>query len=108
MGPLDQLLEMIPGMNKKALKNLQVDEKELVKLEAIINSMTPKERSYPKIINSSRKKRIAGGSGTEVRDINKLLKQFEQARKMMKKLTGGGGKKHQRMSKRFSKQMFPF
>jgi signal recognition particle subunit SRP54 len=108
MGPLDQLLEMIPGMNKKALKNLQVDEKELVKLEAIINSMTPKERSYPKIINSSRKKRIAGGSGTEIRDINKLLKQFDQARKMMKKLTGGGGKKHQRMSRRFSKQMFPF
>lgn len=108
MGPLDQLLEMIPGMNKNALKNLQVDEKELVRLEAIINSMTPKERTSPKMINSSRKKRIAKGSGTDIRDINKLLKQFDQARKLMKKMTGGGGKKHRGMSKRFSKQMFPF
>jgi signal recognition particle subunit SRP54 len=74
----------------------------------MINSMTPKERAYPKVINSSRKKRIAKGSGTEIRDINKLLKQFEQARKLMKKMTGGGGKKHRRMSKRFSKHMFPF
>jgi signal recognition particle subunit SRP54 len=108
MGPLDQLLEMIPGMNAKALKNFQVDEKELVRLEAMINSMTPKERTYPKIINSSRKKRIAKGSGTDIRDINKLLKQFEQTRKLMKKLTGGGGKIQRRMSKRFSKRMFPF
>jgi signal recognition particle subunit SRP54 len=107
MGPLDQLLEMIPGMNAKALKDLQVDEKELVKLEAIINSMTSKERTYPKIINSSRKKRIAKGSGTDIRDINKLLKQFEQTRKLMKKLTGGG-KQQRRMSKRFSKRMLPF
>lgn len=106
MGPLDQLMEMIPGMNTKALKNFQVDEKEFVRLEAIINSMTPQERINHRLINSSRKKRIAKGSGTEIRDINKLLKQFEQTRKLMKKLTGGG--KHRRGSKRFSKQLFPF
>jgi signal recognition particle subunit SRP54 len=108
MGPLDQLLEMIPGMNAKALKDMQVDEKEFNRLEAIINSMTMKERTSPKIINSSRKKRIAKGSGTDIRDVNRLLKQFEQTRKMMKKLTGGGGRKQRRMSKRFSKGMFPF
>jgi signal recognition particle subunit SRP54 len=107
MGPLDQILEMFPGMNKKALKDFQVDEKEFVKMEAIINSMTPKERLHHKIINSRRKQRIAKGSGTDIRDVNKLLKQFEQARKMMKKMTGGFGKKQRRMSKRFSK-MFPF
>jgi signal recognition particle subunit SRP54 len=108
MGPLDQLLEMIPGMNAKALKDMQVDEKEFSRLEAIINSMTVKERMSPKSINSSRKKRIAKGSGTDIRDVNRLLKQFEQTRKMMKKLTGGGGRKQRRMSKRFSKRMFPF
>ena len=106
MGPLDQLLEMIPGMNVKALKDFQVDEKEFVKLEAIINSMTPKERIHPKLVNSSRKKRIAKGSGTEIRDVNRLLKQFEQTRKLMKKMTGGG-RKNRRMAKRFNR-MLPF
>ena len=111
MGPLDQLLEMIPGMDAKALKNMQVDEKEFGRLEAIISSMTGKERTNPKVINSSRKKRIAKGSGTDIRDVNRLLKQFEQTRKMMKKLTGGGGRKQRRMAKRFSKRGgggFPF
>jgi signal recognition particle subunit SRP54 len=109
MGPLDQLLEMIPGMNASALKGMQVDEKEFVRLEAIINSMTPKERLSPKSINGSRKKRIAKGSGTDIRDVNQLLKQFEQTRKMMKKLTGGGGsRKQRRMAKQFSKRRFPF
>ncbi len=107
MGPLEQILEMFPGMNQKALKSLQVDEREFVKMEAIINSMTPKERIQHKLIHSKRKQRIAKGSGTDIRDVNKLLKQFEQAKKMMKKLTGGMGKKQRRMSKRFSK-MFPF
>ena len=86
MGPLDQLLEMIPGMNAKALKDMQVDEKEFNRLEAIINSMTMKERTSPKIINSSRKKRIARGSGTTVQDVNQLLMQFKQMQKMMKQL----------------------
>jgi signal recognition particle subunit SRP54 len=106
MGPLEQLLEMLPGMNTKALKNLQTDEKEFVKLEAMINSMTPKERINPKIINSNRKKRIARGSGTDTSDVNKLLRQFEQTKKLMKTLTGGG--KQRRMLKRFSRQAFPF
>lgn len=111
MGPLEQLLEMVPGVDKKALKNLQVDEKEFVKMEAIINSMTPKERVHHKLINSKRKQRISKGSGTDIRDINKLLKQFEQARKLMKKLTGGGGKgkRSRRMPRGFSKKgMLPF
>jgi signal recognition particle subunit SRP54 len=103
MGPLEQLLEMMPGMDKKALKNLQVDEKEFVRMEAMINSMTPKERLNHKILNGKRKLRVAKGSGTEVRDINKLLKQFEHARKMMKKLTGGGGRGSRRMSRRMSR-----
>ena len=107
MGPLEQLLEMLPGMNAKALKEMQFDEKEFVKLEAMINSMTPKERDHPQIINSNRKKRIAKGSGTDIRDVNRLLKQFEQTRKLMKKWTGGGGKQR-RLSKHFSKRMFPF
>lgn len=107
MGPLDQLLEMIPGANKKALKNLQVDEKEFVRMEAIINSMTPKERVHHKIITSKRKQRIAKGSGTDIRDVNKLLKQFDQSRKLMKKLTGGG-KGSRRMSRRLPKGMLPF
>ena len=108
MGPLEQLLEMIPGADKKALKNLQVDEKEFVKMEAIINSMTPKEREHHKTITSKRKQRISKGSGTDIRDINKLLKQFEQARKLMKKLTGGAGKRSRKMPRRFSKGMLPF
>ncbi|MBM7854376.1 signal recognition particle subunit SRP54 [Desulfohalotomaculum tongense] len=87
MGPLDQLLGMIPGMSK--IKNLkdQIDEKELVYVEAIIQSMTPYERRHPEKINGSRRKRIAKGSGTKVQDVNRLLKQFEQTRKMFKQLS---------------------
>jgi signal recognition particle subunit SRP54 len=78
-------------------------------MEAIINSMTPQERVHHKIVNSKRKQRIAKGSGTEIRDVNKLLKQFEQSRKLMKKLTGGG-KGSRKRSRRFSKRggMLPF
>lgn len=108
IGSLDQILEMIPGADKKALKNMQVDEKEFVRMEAIINSMTPDERVHHKIIHSKRKQRIAKGSGTDIRDVNKLLKQFEQARKLMKKMTGGKGKRGMRMPRRFSKRMLPF
>ena len=109
MGPIDQLLGMLPGVNKAALKNLDVNEKEFGRLEAMINSMTPQERLDYRIINSKRKQRIAKGSGTDIRDVNNLLKQFEQARKLMKKLTDGGSAKHLRhMPKRFSRGRLPF
>jgi len=88
MGPIGDILGMMPGMNKKALKDVKVDEKETVRLEAIIQSMTPGERKNPSVINASRRKRIAAGSGTRVQDVNKLLKQFEQTRKMMKQFSG--------------------
>lgn len=90
MGSISQLLEMIPGMGGKQLKNLDVDEKELVYVKAIIQSMTKDERQNPSIINGSRRKRIAIGSGTSVQQVNKLLKQFDQTRKMMKQFTDMG------------------
>ncbi|MBR4950171.1 MAG: signal recognition particle protein [Clostridia bacterium] len=91
MGSMSDILGMMPGGAN--LKNVQVDEKALGKTEAIIYSMTPEERENPSIINSSRKKRIAQGSGTKVEDINRLLKQFEQSKKLMKMMTGGAGKR---------------
>lgn len=91
MGSLTDLLKMIPGMGaNKQMKNLQVDEKELVRIEAIINSMTREERRNHAILNGSRRKRIAKGSGTSVQDINRLLKNYTQVMKMMKKLNKGG------------------
>lgn len=90
MGPLQDILAMLPGMQNKALKQLQVDDRALVKVEAIIHSMTHEERRSPQIINGSRRKRIAGGSGTMVQDINRLLNQFEMMRKMMKRMKHGG------------------
>jgi signal recognition particle subunit SRP54 len=91
MGSLTDLINMIPGMGKlKQLKNVQVDDGELVKIEAIINSMTPHERHQYAIINGSRRKRIAKGSGTNVQDVNKLLKNYAQVMKMMKKINKGG------------------
>ena len=90
MGNLDQLLGMMPGMNQGALKNAQIDENQLARTEAIIRSMTRAERVRPEIINGSRRKRIANGSGTKVEDVNRLLKQFEQSKKMMKQFTGMG------------------
>ena len=96
MGSLDGLLSMLPGAGKlKGIKNLQPDEKELKRTEAIINSMTSGERGNHQIINSSRRKRIARGSGTSVSDVNRLLKNFTQARKMMKGMAKMGGKKKQ-------------
>lgn len=86
LGPLDQILEMIPGIGSKQLKNLKVDEKELVKIEAIIQSMTKEERQNPSIIDGSRRKRIAKGSGTSIQDVNRLLKQFKETKKMLKKM----------------------
>jgi len=89
MGPLDQVLGMIPGLgNMKKMKDLQIDEKELVYAEAIIKSMTPWERQHPHEINGSRRRRVAAGSGTTVQEVNRLLKQFEQTRKMMRQLMG--------------------
>ncbi|MPL60382.1 Signal recognition particle protein [bioreactor metagenome] len=89
LGPLEQVLSMLPGMgNMKQLKDVKIDEKELSRVEAVIKSMTKKERRDPALINGSRRKRIAMGSGTRVQDVNKLLKQFAEAKKMMKRFQG--------------------
>ena len=93
MGPLDQLLGMLPGLKPKQLQGLKFDEKSMKHLEAIIQSMTPQERRTPQIINASRRRRIARGSGRPVQEVNRLLNQFEQSKKMMKQLgkLGKGG-----------------
>lgn len=90
MGNLDQILGMMPGMKTGALKDAKIDENQMTHTEAIILSMTKKERINPDIINGSRRKRIADGSGTSVEEVNKLLKQFEQMKKMMKQFSGMG------------------
>ncbi|MBT3064963.1 MAG: signal recognition particle protein, partial [Candidatus Thiodiazotropha sp. (ex Lucina pensylvanica)] len=97
MGGMSGLLDKLPGMGEipDHVKN-QVNDKEVGRLIAIINSMTPHERSFPAVIKGSRKRRIAAGSGTQVQDVNKLLKQFMQMQKMMKKMKGGGMKKMMR------------
>ncbi len=89
MGNLDQILGMMPGVKPGALKDAQIDEKQMAHIEAIILSMTKQERAKPEIINGSRRKRIANGAGLTVEDVNKLLKQFEQMKKMMKQFTNG-------------------
>jgi signal recognition particle subunit SRP54 len=86
MGPLDSILSMIPGLGGKVMKGLKIDEKAMVRVEAMINSMTKEERQKPYIIDGSRRKRIAKGSGTSVQDVNKLLKQFFMMQKMIKNL----------------------
>jgi len=90
MGSLTDLIGMIPGIGRKQLKNLNVDDRELIKIEAMINSMTPVERRKFAIINGSRRKRIAKGSGTSIQEVNKLLKNYSQVMKMMKKFNKGG------------------
>lgn len=95
MGPLKNVMSMLPGVGSQ-IKDEDIDETRLVKVEAIINSMTRKERKKPDIINPQRKRRIAAGSGTKVEDVNRLLKQFEQSRKLIKQL--GGMSKHRRRS----------
>ncbi|UKS67110.1 signal recognition particle protein [Rossellomorea marisflavi] len=93
MGPLDELLKMMPGANKmKGLDKLQVDDKQIVHVEAIIQSMSKKEKTNPEVINASRRKRIAKGSGTSIQEVNRLLKQFEDMKKMMKQMSGMQGK----------------
>ena len=84
MGPLQDILGMIPGLNNKALNTMQIDDRKLTRMEAILDSMTGKERLYPSILNGSRRKRIARGSGTSVQDVNKLIKQYMQTRKVLK------------------------
>jgi len=93
MGSMEDIAGMIPGMDAAALKGAQVDPKAMSRVEAIILSMTPKERENPGILGSSRKKRIAAGSGTTVMDVNRLLKQFDMMQSMMKQMTLGGKKK---------------
>lgn len=89
MGPLQDIMSMIPGVNNKALKSTQVDEKQLVRMEAILDSMTKQERVYSSILNGSRRKRIAKGSGTNVQEVNRLIKQYLQTRKVMKSFSRG-------------------
>ncbi len=102
MGPISQIIKMLPGMpSASGMKNLNVSDKDMVRIEAIIESMTPEERIKPAIIKGSRRERIAKGSGTSVRDVNQLLAQFNQTKKMMKKMLG--------MSKKMGRKgTFPF
>lgn len=97
MGGITDLLGMIPGMGNQ-LKNVDIDEKQMARVEAMILSMTPQERSNPDILTPSRKRRIANGAGVDIADVNRLVKQFEQGRKMMKQMSGmmGGKGKHGR------------
>lgn len=106
MGSLDQLAGMIPGMKPGALKDAKVDEKMLIHQEAIIRSMTRREREHPETLNASRKQRISRGSGTSVEDVNKLLKQYEQIKKMMKQFQDMGRSKQGRRA--MSKMKLPF
>ncbi|MBZ4664981.1 signal recognition particle protein [Mahella sp.] len=87
MGPLSQIMDMLPGINSKKMGNVQVDDKELGRIEAIINSMTKQERLEPAIINGSRRRRIAKGSGTTIQEVNRLLKQFEETKRLMRQFT---------------------
>lgn len=98
MGSMKDLVGMIPGAGK-AMKDIDIDDDAFKGIEAIIHSMTPEERSKPTVINASRKKRIAKGSGTSVQEVNQLMKQFNQMSKMMKMMQGGGGKRMMQMMK---------
>ncbi len=93
MGGIQDMLSMLPGMGNQ-LKNIEIDEKQINRPKAIILSMTPEERSNPDIINPSRKRRIANGAGVDISEVNRLIKQFEQSRKMMKQMNGLMGGKH--------------
>ena len=98
MGSMKQVLSMLPGVGNK-IKDMDIDDKQLTYIEAMITSMTKEEREKPSVINPSRKRRIAAGSGRKVEDVNRLLKQFEQMQKMMKQFSGKGtkGKRGRRM-----------
>ena len=104
MGSLKSIIGMLPGVGSK-LKDADIDDRQFVRIEAMITSMTKAERAKPSIINPSRKRRIAAGSGTKVEDVNRLLKQFDQMQKMMKQLggkAGKGGKMNRRAMKRLA------
>ncbi len=93
MGPMNQILGMIPGMDTKALKGVDLDDKQFARTTAIIQSMTRQERINPNLLNASRRQRIAKGSGTSVQEVNRLMKQFEDLKKLMKNFTGGKANK---------------
>ena len=92
MGSIKSLMSMIPGMERK-LRDVDIDDRQMLRIEAIIKSMTKKERAKPDIINASRKRRIAAGSGVKVEDVNRLLQQYEQMKKMFKQMNSKGGKR---------------
>ncbi len=99
MGSMKSIIGMLPGVSDK-IKDADIDDSQLGRIEAIITSMTKAERAKPSIINPSRKKRIAAGSGTRVEDVNRLLKQFEQMQKMMKQFTGKNSKMNLRKARK--------
>jgi signal recognition particle subunit SRP54 len=92
LGPLENLIKMIPGAKKMGLNNIKVDPKDMAHIEAIILSMTPYERRHPEVLKASRKRRIAAGSARSVEEVNRLIKQFEQMKKMMKQMRNGNFK----------------
>ncbi len=112
LGPLDQILDMLPGANKiKGMKDLKVDDKQMSRVEAIVKSMTKEEKQKPELLNANRRKRIALGSGNSIQDVNRFIKQFDDMRKMMKQFSGmmgpkgKGGKAMKKLGKGFK---FPF
>ncbi|MDA8443219.1 MAG: signal recognition particle protein [Peptococcaceae bacterium] len=109
MGPLSSLMDMIPGIGgNKQLKNMELDEKHFARVEAIIKSMTPEERRNPVIIKDSRKKRISKGSGTSIPEVSRLIKQFEETKKMMKQLTGNSNLMKKMKKKKGAGLRLPF
>ena len=92
LGPLENILKMLPGARKMGLKEINIDPKDMAHLEAILSSMTEYERRHPEVLKASRKQRIANGSGRSVEEINRLLKQFEEMKKMMKMMSNGNFK----------------
>ena len=101
MGSMQDIMGMIPGMDASKLGNIEIDEKQVARTQAIIKSMTPKERRKPDILNASRRRRIARGSGTTIQEVNRLINQFEATRKMMRQFTGKGKKGGKKGKRRF-------
>lgn len=112
LGPIDQLLDMLPGANKiKGMKDLKVDDKQMARVVAIVKSMTKEEKVKPELLNASRRKRIAAGSGTTIQDVNRLIKQFDDMRKVMKQFSsmmGSGNNKNMKNLKKLGKGGFKF